>query len=91
LAWHGFFVFPNRQHALSYNGISDLTAIKDGVVYWVEIKRPVGDKQNDYQKDFQKDVEEHGGRYVVIHSFEEAEELVKEHKTMVNEGRSQRG
>lgn len=83
LAWHGFFVFPNIQSALSYNGISDLTAIKDGITYWIEIKRPVGDKQNDYQKDFQADVESHGGRYLIIHSFDEAEVLVKKHKKEV--------
>lgn len=81
LTWHGFFVFPNIQSALSYNGISDLTAIKDGMTYWIEIKRPRGDRQNDYQKDFQADVESRGGRYLIIHSFEEAEALVREHKS----------
>ncbi|MDD5244076.1 MAG: hypothetical protein PHU49_08665 [Syntrophorhabdaceae bacterium] len=78
LTFYGFFVFPNRQHALSYNGISDLTAIKDGQTYWIEIKRPKGDSQNDYQKDFQQSVEDHGGTYLIIHSFEEAEVFVKQ-------------
>lgn len=87
LTWYGFFVYPNRQHALSYNGISDLTAIKDGITYWIEIKRPIGDRQNDYQKDFQGSVETRGGRYVLIHSFEEAEALVDRHEKEV----SQRG
>jgi hypothetical protein len=64
------------QHALSYNGISDLTAIKDGKTYWIEIKRPKGDSQNDYQRDFQRSVEAHGGTYLILHSFEEAEAFV---------------
>lgn len=83
LTWHGFFVFPNRQHALSYNGISDLTAIKDGIVYWIEIKRPIGDRQNKYQKEFQADVDSHGGLYLIIHSFDEAQALAENHKKEV--------
>lgn len=83
LTWHGFFVFPNIQSALSYDGISDLTAIKDGITYWIEIKRPKGDRQSDYQKDFQADVESHGGRYLIIHSFDEAQVLVEKHKKEV--------
>jgi len=70
----GYFVFPNRQDQLSYAGISDLTAIKDGRIIWIEIKTD-RDTQNPKQIKFQKDIEENDGEYRVARSIDDIEDL----------------
>lgn len=70
LRLRGWFVWTNVQSALSYKGVSDLTAIKNGIVLWIEIKTPTG-RQSKHQIKFQKDVSEHGGHYLLIRDVEE--------------------
>lgn len=71
----GWFVFPIVQSALSYKGIADLCAIRDGRTVWIEIKTATG-TQSDWQIAFQSDVEAHGAEYVVARSTEDVEHLV---------------
>ncbi len=68
----GWFVFPIMQGALAYRGISDLIAIKQGRVLFVELKTAHG-VLSDYQKKFQEDITTHGGEYLVIRSVEDLE------------------
>ncbi len=68
----GWFVFPVMQGALAYRGISDLIAIKQGRVLFIELKVAKG-VLSDYQKKFQEDITIHGGEYLVIRSVEDLE------------------
>ncbi len=38
----GWFVWSNYQTMGSFKGLSDLTAIKDGIVLFIEVKKPGG-------------------------------------------------
>lgn len=51
-------------------GLADIVAIKEGKVIMIEVKREHGIQSAD-QKEFQKKWEEHGGKYLLIHSLEE--------------------
>lgn len=64
LAWKKYFVFHNVAGIGSYAGVPDITAIKDGQVYQVEVKAP-GGKQRAAQKVFQDDWERNGGIYII--------------------------
>ena len=66
----GFFVYYNLMGLGSYVGLSDLVAIKNGIVYHIEIKTPQG-KQSDKQIEFQRDLEAVGGRYILARSVED--------------------
>ncbi len=60
----GVFFYHNLAGMGVYPGISDLTAIKDGKVYQIEVKASNG-RQSDYQKEFQRNWEESGGTYII--------------------------
>lgn len=45
-------------------GIADLTAIRNGIVYQIEVKTKKG-KQSEWQRIFQKEWEEKGGIYIL--------------------------
>lgn len=66
----GWYVIRHQQGLGSHPGLSDLTAIKDGLTIYVEIKTPRG-YQSDKQKKFQKDIELHGGKYIICRSVED--------------------
>lgn len=70
LRLRGWFVFPVMQGALSYPGISDFIALKDGKIIFVECKTKTG-RQSEHQKNFQIDVERSAGVYLLIRDFEE--------------------
>jgi len=57
-------------------GLADLTAIKDGEVVMIEVKRKYN-KQSPGQIEFQKDWEEHGGKYILAYSLEEIINILK--------------
>ncbi len=72
----GFFVYKNSSVGIyvrktgSYipaqtKGIADLTAIKDGKVFQIEVKASSGGRQSENQKDFQKEWESKGGKYII--------------------------
>ena len=68
----GWFVYHNLAGLGCYPGLSDLVAVKDGLVIHIEIKK-VGGKQSEKQKQFQVDLESHGGRYLIARSIEDLE------------------
>jgi Holliday junction resolvase len=78
LRLRGFMAFYIHQSMYSYNGISDVIAIKNGISFYIETKMP-GKKQTDDQIQFQEDVEAKGAEYALIHSLEEIVEWVQKH------------
>ena len=52
----GYFFFHNLAGLGCYPGIPDITAMKGGRVYFIEVKSEKG-KQSDNQKDFQRHLE----------------------------------
>lgn len=70
LRLRGFFVFNIVQNAFSHPGLSDIVAIKDGQVLWIECKSEKG-KQSAHQLKFQQDIEGKGGKYLLVRDFEE--------------------
>lgn len=72
LRMDGWFVIRHQQGMGCHKGLSDLTAIKDGVTIYIEVKTKTG-KQSDWQRQFQKDVENHGGTYILARRIEDVE------------------
>lgn len=56
-------------------GASDIIAIRDGRVLFIEVKRP-GGTQREGQVAFQSAIERHGGRYVLVKSLDELMEKI---------------
>lgn len=77
LLFRGWFVFHLLQGLGCYPGLSDMVAIKDGRVLFLEIKKPIGWKRSDPQKQFQKGIEEHQGEYYLITCLEDLVEAIK--------------
>ena len=70
LALKKVFCFPVRQGAFAYKGISDLIAVKDGIIYAIEVK--IGkDILSDSQRMFFQDVLNAGGWIIVAHSLDD--------------------
>lgn len=57
-------------------GVSDLIVIHNGVVLFVEVKKPIGGRQEDAQKDFQMRVESLGFKYYIVRSLEEFQQTI---------------
>ena len=57
------------------NGVSDLMAIRDGNVYWIEVKSKTG-TQSKAQKEFQLNIELNGGTYWLVRSIDEVKALL---------------
>lgn len=72
LRMDGWFVIRHQQGMGCHKGLSDLTAIKDGVTIYIEVKTKTG-KQSDWQRQFQKDIENHGGTYILARRIEDVE------------------
>ncbi len=72
LRMDGWFVIRHQQGMGCHKGLSDLTAIKDGVTIYIEVKTKTG-KQSDWQREFQKDIENHGGTYILARRIEDVE------------------
>ena len=67
----GWFVFHILQGGVGvYRGITDLIAVKDGRVIFLELKTRTG-RQSEHQKKFQADLEAHGGEYVLCRGVDE--------------------
>jgi hypothetical protein len=60
----------------SYRGISDLIAIKNGRVLFIECKAPEG-QLSKYQKRFKRNIEASGGIYIVARGYEDIEEVIR--------------
>jgi len=76
LRFERWYVINNFQGLGCYPGMSDLTAVKDGKVLFIEIKTETG-KLSDNQLVFQKEIESRGGNYLVIRSVEQIIAYVK--------------
>lgn len=72
LRMDGWFVIRHQQGMGCHKGLSDLTAIKDGVTIYIEVKTKTG-KQSDWQREFQRDIENHGGTYILARRIEDVE------------------
>ena len=77
LSVKGWFVFHLLQGLGCYPGLTDMVAIKDGRVLFIELKRPGRSKQSDRQKKFQADIERVGGEYCLIKCLEDLIEAIK--------------
>ena len=72
----GWMCWSNLQGLGCRKGLPDITAVRDGVVLFIEAKRS-GGKQSPDQIQFQKDIEQHGGHYVLARSFEDVEHAIE--------------
>lgn len=72
----GWFVFHLLAGLGCYPGLSDMVAIKDGRVLFIELKRPGKGKQTEKQVKFQADIEAYGGEYYLIKSLEDLIEVI---------------
>ena len=73
----GWFVWHNLQSLGSYRGLADLTAVKNGVVVFIEVKTSRG-TLSQYQRQFQQDLTRAGGHYIVARNIDDVEEAIKQ-------------
>ena len=72
----GWFVFPILQGLGAYRGISDMIAIKNGLVLFVECKSKRGSLSGDQMR-FREHVRWNGGHYVVARGYEDVKDYVE--------------
>ena len=72
----GWFVFPVLTGLGAYRGISDMIAIKNGLVLFIECKSKRG-KLNGDQMQFREHVRWNGGHYIVAQGYEDVKEYVE--------------
>lgn len=70
LRMDGWYVIRHQQGLGCHKGLSDLSAIKNGITIYIEIKTPRG-VQSDYQKEFQADIERYGAKYILCRKAED--------------------
>ena len=70
LRLRGWYVIRHQQSMGSHKGLSDLTAIKDGITVYLETKRP-GAPLSPVQEQFKTAIEGHGGVYRVVASYDD--------------------
>ena len=100
LSYSGYYAFKvhtggiydqNRgvYRTIHTKGLSDVIAIKNGLVFFIEIKSETG-RQSDNQKDFEFKIKEKGGYYILVRSVEELEskiyEITGERSLLINQG-----
>jgi hypothetical protein len=72
-----WFCWSNYQTMGSYKGVSDITATKDGITLWIEVKTKTG-IQSQYQEKFEKDIKNYGGHYLIARSVEDVADYIEE-------------
>lgn len=77
LTLRGWFCFKIHQSALSYKGIADLYACKNGRSAWIEVKTESG-KLSTHQKDFEANLQHQCVRYIVMRDVDDAVKLCEE-------------
>lgn len=81
LALKGYYSFHLLAGMGAFKGAPDRIAIsKDGQVYFIEVKKPVGSVQSEWQVKFQQEVEKRGGRYLLVKKLEDLILGLKEEK-----------
>ena len=73
----GWFVFHLLQGLGCYPGLTDMVAIKDGRVLFIEYKKPGRSKQSTNQRIFQVNIERKGGEYILVRCLEDLIEAIK--------------
>ena len=76
LRLHGWFVIRNHMGLGTHRGMTDLTAIRGGQVWWIEVKKPGGRISPDQER-FRDDVKAHGGNWIVAKSLDDIAILVE--------------
>ena len=80
LDMNGYFHYPNVQNFTrnnrGMNGVSDRTAIKGGLVIWIEIKKP-GGKIRPSQKVFMERILDAGGYCCCVDSVEQLHNYIR--------------
>jgi len=66
-----YFHFHNIAGINSYPGLVDRIAVKNGKVYFIECKKPIGGKQSDDQIKFQENIENERCNYVLVKCLED--------------------
>ena len=74
----GWWNWHNIQSLGSVRGLADRTAIKNGVVLWIECKAP-GKKLSPKQDEFMKKIIKAGGHYIVARSFKDVRDYINDH------------
>lgn len=77
----GWDVTRHQQGMGSRRGFPDLTALKDGVTLYIEIKTKTG-KQSAYQVEFEKICRAHGGTYILARSVDDVKPYLTSIKTL---------
>jgi Holliday junction resolvase len=77
LRWKGWMVWKNHQSLGSYRGLADLTAVKDGVVLFIEVKTSKG-RLSEYQQRFRDELVQAGGNYLVARNVEQVEQALRD-------------
>ena len=76
LRMKGWFVIRHQQSMGSLKGLSDLSALKNGITIYIEVKTSKG-KQSEYQKQFQQEIESHGGVYILARGIDDVSDIEK--------------
>jgi len=77
----GWDVTYHQQGPLCRKGFPDLTALKDGLTLYIEVKTQTG-KQSAWQVEFEKTCKAHGGTYVLARSVEDIKPYLTTIKAM---------
>jgi len=75
LGWHGWFCWKVHQSLGSFKGVSDLIAVKNGKVLFIEVKTSTG-RLGVHQQAFRDELTRHGGTYIVARSVEDVREAM---------------
>ncbi len=70
LVKRGFDVTRHQQGMGSRKGFPDLTALRDGITYYIEVKTAFG-KLSPYQEEFRDVCEAHGGTYICARGIDD--------------------
>ena len=81
LRLQGFFAWKNNNQGIydearncwrtiETKGIADITAVRNGVVLFCEVKTDIG-IQSESQKQFEESLKDHGGIYVLARSLDD--------------------
>lgn len=76
LMLHGWLTWINWQGPFSFRGVTDLTAIRGGQVWWIEIKRP-GERLRPDQETFRDLIAQQGGNWLMATCIEDVEFLCR--------------
>jgi hypothetical protein len=75
LRLQGWFTIRHQACLGAHPGLSDLTAVRDGITIYVEAKTATG-RLSEAQERFRRDVEAHGATYIVARSVEDIAAVV---------------